>query len=144
MGLSAKAKLFPTQGVLRVECESISSQLITSYKNLFELCEAQLEAARLGEYERLNGIMQQKQVIMDHIDKVMREDPDLRAMNAQSRVEIRRLLLDINILEDESRSLLSKSKNALFLEMTALRTENQLYNKYNGFIEKPHFLDESK
>jgi hypothetical protein len=124
-------------------CKQETEMLLSHYRNLLALSEAQLHNLEYLQMDRLEDILLQKHMIMDAIDQMARQGIQFSALGNDIQVEIKSLLHRIKDLEDASQQRMMETKNGVGAELVHVRQENNFNKKYNQYAQTPQLFDES-
>jgi hypothetical protein len=124
-------------------CKQETEMLLSHYRNLLALSEAQLHNLEDLQLDRLEDILLQKHMIMDAIDQMARQGIQFSALANDIQVEIKSLLHRIKALEDASQQRMMETKNGIGAELVHVRQENNFNKKYNQYAQTPQLFDES-
>jgi hypothetical protein len=124
-------------------CKQETEMLLSHYRNLLALSEAQLHNLEDLQLDRLEDILLQKHMIMDAIDQMARQGIQFSALGNDIQVEIKSLLHRIKALEDASQQRMMETKNGIGAELVHVRQENNFNKKYNQYAQTPQLFDES-
>jgi hypothetical protein len=124
-------------------CKQETEMLLSHYRNLLALSEAQLHNLEYLQLDRLEDILLQKHMIIDAIDQMARQGIQFSALGNDIQVEIKSLLHRIKDLEDASQQRMMETKNGVGAELVHVRQENNFNKKYNQYAQTPQLFDES-
>jgi hypothetical protein len=124
-------------------CKQETEMLLSHYRNLLALSEAQLHNLEDLQLDRLEDILLQKHMIMDAIDQMARQGIQFSALGNDIQVEIKSLLHRIKDLEDASQQRMMETKNGIGAELVHVRQENNFNKKYNQYAQTSQLFDES-
>jgi hypothetical protein len=124
-------------------CKQETEMLLSHYRNLLALSEAQLHNLEYLQLDRLEDILLQKHMIIDAIDQMARQGIQFSALGNDIQVEIKSLLHRIKDLEDASQQRMMETKNGIGAELVHVRQENNFNKKYNQYAQTPQLFDES-
>jgi hypothetical protein len=124
-------------------CKQETEMLLSHYRNLLALSEAQLHNLEDLQLDRLEDILLQKHMIIDAIDQMARQGIQFSALGNDIQVEIKSLLHRIKDLEDASQQRMMETKNGIGAELVHVRQENNFNKKYNQYAQTPQLFDES-
>jgi hypothetical protein len=124
-------------------CKQETEMLLSHYRNLLALSEAQLHNLEDLQLDRLEDILLQKHMIMDAIDQMARQGIQFSALGNDIQVEIKSLLHRIKALEDASQQRMMETKNGIGAELVHVRQENNFNKKYNQYAQTSQLFDES-
>jgi hypothetical protein len=124
-------------------CKQETEMLLSHYRNLLALSEAQLHNLEYLQLDRLEDILLQKHMIIDAIDQMARQGIQFSALANDIQVEIKSLLHRIKDLEDASQQRMMETKNGVGAELVHVRQENNFNKKYNQYAQTPQLFDES-
>jgi hypothetical protein len=124
-------------------CKQETEMLLSHYRNLLALSEAQLHNLEYLQLDRLEDILLQKHMIIDAIDQMARQGIQFSALGNDIQVEIKSLLHRIKDLEDASQQRMMETKNGIGAELVHVRQENNFNKKYNQYAQTSQLFDES-
>jgi hypothetical protein len=124
-------------------CKQETEMLLSHYRNLLALSEAQLHNLEYLQLDRLEDILLQKHMIIDAIDQMARQGIQFSALANDIQVEIKSLLHRIKDLEDASQQRMMETKNGIGAELVHVRQENNFNKKYNQYAQTSQLFDES-
>jgi hypothetical protein len=124
-------------------CKQETEMLLSHYRNLLALSEAQLHNLEDLQLDRLEDILLQKHMIIDAIDQMARQGIQFSALANDIQVEIKSLLHRIKDLEDASQQRMMETKNGIGAELVHVRQENNFNKKYNQYAQTSQLFDES-
>ena len=116
---------------------------LTHYSNLQALSQKQLEAIQNGDDININACIEQKQLIIEHIQNLQTELGSLR-YSETAREKVEQLLKNIAAMEEQSRELLTERQEKLRLEMVVINKTKTLQTAYEGTYAAGNLINRSK